>query len=114
MNGSYFSDRPFFHTIIAIAVALTTTLAFAQEIPWASNAEEVGMSSKRLERINQVARLQRSHERGQVIGGLSELNNVFAWFSWRHRCGRWRHEHRVDNVHHAVRGRNVSCDDLRG
>tara|TARA_B100000161_G_scaffold263886_1_gene236061 strand:+ start:1543 stop:1710 length:168 start_codon:yes stop_codon:yes gene_type:complete len=54
MNDGSFSVKRFFSSIIAITVALTTTLALAQEMPWASSAEEVVMSSDRLERINQV------------------------------------------------------------
>jgi len=71
MNGISFSVRPFSNGIIAIAVALTTTLAFAQEIPWASSAEEVGMSSERLERINQV--MQRHIETGNIQGAVTAV-----------------------------------------
>ena len=71
MNGNSFSVRPFFNSIFAIAVALTTAQAFAQEIPWASSAEEVGMSSERLERINQV--MQRHIEAGNIQGAVTAV-----------------------------------------
>ena len=71
MNGSSFSVRAFFNGIIAIAAALTTTLVFAQGIPWASSAEEVGMSSERLERINQV--MQRHIETGNIQGAVTAV-----------------------------------------
>ena len=71
MNDSFFSRRPFFNSVIAITITLTTTLALAQEIPWASSAEEVGMSSERLERINQV--MQRHIEAGNIQGAVTAV-----------------------------------------
>lgn len=71
MNGSNFSVRLFFNGFIAIAVALTAALAFAQEIPWASSAEEVGMSSERLGRINEA--MQRHIEAGHIQGAVTAV-----------------------------------------
>ena len=44
-------------------------MASAQDIPWASSAEEVGMSSERLERINQA--MQRHIEAGNIQGAVT-------------------------------------------
>merc|ERR1712032_904509 len=74
---------------------------------------ENGEGALALQRSNQVTRFQRSHKRRQVTTALSELDNVFAWPRSCCGGGRWRHEHCVDDVHHAVRGRDVGRNDLR-
>ena len=82
MNDSFFSRRPFFNSVIAITITLTTTLALAQEIPWASSAEEVGMSSERLERINQV--MQRHIEAGNIQGAVTNQAKLFPRVAGKH------------------------------
>ena len=60
-------------TLGKISIYLATLFAFsfaaAQEIPWASSAEEVGMSTQRLERINQA--MQRHIDAGNIQGAVT-------------------------------------------
>ncbi|GJM12653.1 MAG: penicillin-binding protein [Pseudohongiella sp.] len=58
-------------TVISLFTALTVSLAAAQEIPWASSAEEVGMSTERLERINQA--MQRHIDAGNIQGAVTAV-----------------------------------------
>lgn len=44
-------------SICALLLILGSSQSLAQEIPWASSPEEVGMSSERLERINGILML---------------------------------------------------------
>ncbi|MBT7677878.1 MAG: beta-lactamase family protein [Gammaproteobacteria bacterium] len=46
-------------------------VSFAQDIPWADSAEEVGMSSERLERINTA--MQRHIEAGTIQGAVTAV-----------------------------------------
>lgn len=46
-------------------------VSFAQDIPWADSAEEVGMSTERLERIN--AAMQRHIEAGTIQGAVTAV-----------------------------------------
>jgi len=46
-------------------------VSFAQDIPWASSAEEVGMSTERLERINSA--MQRHIEAGTIQGAVTAV-----------------------------------------
>jgi CubicO group peptidase (beta-lactamase class C family) len=46
-------------------------VSFAQDIPWAGSAEEVGMSTQRLERIN--AAMQRHIEAGTIQGAVTAV-----------------------------------------
>jgi CubicO group peptidase (beta-lactamase class C family) len=55
--------------IVSLITALTVSLASAQDIPWASSAEEVGMSTERLERINQA--MQRHIDAGNIQGAVT-------------------------------------------
>ena len=46
-------------------------VSFAQDIPWADSAEEVGMSTERLERINTA--MQRHIEAGTIQGAVTAV-----------------------------------------
>jgi CubicO group peptidase (beta-lactamase class C family) len=54
---------------VTLFTTFVANLASAQDIPWASSAEEVGMSSERLERINQA--MQRHIEAGNIQGAVT-------------------------------------------
>jgi len=54
---------------VSLFAALAVSVASAQEIPWASIAEDVGMSSERLERINQA--MQRHIDAGNIQGAVT-------------------------------------------
>jgi len=54
---------------VSLFAALAVSLASAQEIPWAASAEDVGMSSQRLERINQA--MQRHIDAGNIQGAVT-------------------------------------------
>jgi|TARA_B110000285_G_C15135743_1_gene626747 CubicO group peptidase (beta-lactamase class C family) len=54
---------------VSLCAALAVSLASAQDIPWASSAEEVGMSSERLKRINQA--MQRHIDAGNIQGAVT-------------------------------------------
>ncbi|MDB9968684.1 beta-lactamase family protein [Gammaproteobacteria bacterium] len=54
---------------VYLFAALAVSVASAQEIPWASSAEDVGMSSERLERINQA--MQRHIDAGNIQGAVT-------------------------------------------
>ena len=54
---------------VSLFAALAVSVASAQEIPWASSAEDVGMSSERLERINQA--MQRHIDAGNIQGAVT-------------------------------------------
>ena len=56
---------------VPLFAALTVGLASAQDIPWASSAEEVGMSSERLERINQA--MERHIDAGNIQGAVTAV-----------------------------------------
>lgn len=56
---------------LSLFIASLANLAFAQEIPWASSAEEVGMSTERLERINQA--VQRHIDAGNIQGAVTAV-----------------------------------------
>lgn len=57
--------------IVSLFAALTVGLSSAQDIPWASSAEEVGMSDERLERINQA--MQRHIDAGNIQGAVTAV-----------------------------------------
>jgi len=59
------------HSLIAAVTLLMTSLSMAQEIPWAASAEEVGMSTERLERINQA--VQRHIDAGNIQGAVTAV-----------------------------------------
>ena len=54
---------------VSLFATLAVSVASAQEIPWASSAEDVGMSSERLERINQA--MQRHIDAGNIQGAVT-------------------------------------------
>jgi CubicO group peptidase (beta-lactamase class C family) len=58
-------------SFVSLFTALAVNLAAAQEIPWAASAEEVGMSSERLERINQA--MQRHIDAGNIQGAVTAV-----------------------------------------
>jgi CubicO group peptidase (beta-lactamase class C family) len=57
--------------LVYLFAALTVSLASAQDIPWASSAEEVGVSSERLERINRA--MQRHIDAGNIQGAVTAV-----------------------------------------
>ncbi len=57
--------------LVSLFTALAASLASAQDIPWAANAEDVGMSSERLERINQA--MQRHIDAGNIQGAVTAV-----------------------------------------
>ncbi len=57
--------------ILTFALTLISGLSLAQEIPWASSAEEVGMSTERLERINHA--IQRHIDAGNIQGAVTAV-----------------------------------------
>lgn len=56
-------------SILAMALCLYSGFSLAQDLPWANNAEEVGMSTERLERINDV--MQRHIDAGTIQGAVT-------------------------------------------
>ncbi len=58
-----------FRIFSVLTLSFFTSLAVAQDIPWVSSAEEVGMSTERLERINQV--IDRHIEAGNIQGAVT-------------------------------------------
>lgn len=56
---------------ISLFVFISANMAVAQEIPWAASAEEVGMSTERLERINQA--MQRHIDAGNIQGAVTAV-----------------------------------------
>lgn len=58
-----------FRRIFIGLTALAAGLAAAQDIPWANSAEDVGMSSERLQRINTV--MQRHIDAGDIQGAVT-------------------------------------------
>ncbi len=57
--------------ILALAFLLLSVASAAQDIPWASNAEEVGMSTERLGRINDA--IQRHIDAGNIQGAVTAV-----------------------------------------
>lgn len=56
-------------SLLPLFLCLCAGVSFAQDIPWADSAEEVGMSTQRLERIN--AAMQRHIEAGTIQGAVT-------------------------------------------
>ena len=56
-------------SLLPLFLCLFAGASFAQDIPWADSAEEVGMSTQRLERIN--AAMQRHIEAGTIQGAVT-------------------------------------------
>ncbi len=56
---------------VSLFTALAVSVVSAQDIPWATSAEEVGMSSERLERINQA--MQRHIDAGNIQGAVTAV-----------------------------------------
>ena len=57
--------------LLPLLLCLCAGVSFAQDIPWAGSAEEVGMSSERLERINSA--MQRHIEAGTIQGAVTAV-----------------------------------------
>ena len=57
--------------ILTCVNLLIAQIAGAADIPWASSAEEVGMSSDRLEQINKV--IQRHIDAGDIQGAVTAV-----------------------------------------
>lgn len=57
--------------VITSALLLAGTFSTAQDIPWASSAEEVGMSTERLERIDDA--IQRHIDAGNIQGAVTAV-----------------------------------------
>jgi CubicO group peptidase (beta-lactamase class C family) len=57
--------------LLPLLLCLCAGVSFAQDIPWAGSAEEVGMSTQRLERIN--AAMQRHIEAGTIQGAVTAV-----------------------------------------
>jgi CubicO group peptidase (beta-lactamase class C family) len=57
--------------LLAVWLCLCSSFLAAQDIPWADSAEEVGMSTARLERINEV--IQRHIEAGNIQGAVTAV-----------------------------------------
>ena len=55
--------------LLPLFLCLCAGISIAQDIPWADSAEEVGMSTERLERINAV--MQRHIEAGTIQGAVT-------------------------------------------
>ena len=60
-----------FPGFLAVMFGVCSALSLAQDIPWADSAEEVGMSSERLERINGV--IQRHIDAGNIQGAVTAV-----------------------------------------
>lgn len=67
INLSTFASR----SLTAAIFCLSSVVAIAQDLPWANSAEDVGMSSERLERINEV--MQRHIEAGSIQGAVTAV-----------------------------------------
>jgi len=62
---------PFSRAFLTLFVCLCSGFSLAQDIPWADSAEEVGMSTERLERINDV--MQRHISAGNIQGAVTAV-----------------------------------------
>ena len=71
MKNSHAPSRQVVNSFIALTTCFAATLVLAQEIPWASSAEEVGMSTERLGRINDV--IQRHIDAGNIQGAVTAV-----------------------------------------
>jgi CubicO group peptidase (beta-lactamase class C family) len=65
------NTNTFARFLLPLLLCLCAGISFAQDIPWADSAEEVGMSSQRLERIN--AARQRHIEAGTIQGAVTAV-----------------------------------------
>ena len=54
MKNNFISKRHL--SFLTLVFCLFSGLSFAQDLPWANSAEEVGMSTEQLNRINDVMR----------------------------------------------------------
>ena len=63
--------RKFAKIALLSAFATMLQVSFAADIPWASSPEEVGMSSERLELINEV--MQRHIDAGDIQGAVTAV-----------------------------------------
>ena len=57
--------------LVLLVFCLSSTASIADDLPWASNAEEVGMSSEKLNRINDV--MQGHIDAGTIQGAVTAV-----------------------------------------
>ncbi|MBT6059210.1 MAG: beta-lactamase family protein, partial [Gammaproteobacteria bacterium] len=67
MKNSFISKRSF--SLLTLIFCLFSGLSFADDLPWASGAEEVGMSTEQLNRINDV--MQGHIDAGTIQGAVT-------------------------------------------
>jgi CubicO group peptidase (beta-lactamase class C family) len=67
MKNNFTSKRSL--SLLILVFCLFSGLSFAQDLPWASSAEEVGMSTERLNHINDV--MQRHIDAGTIQGAVT-------------------------------------------
>ena len=67
MKTSFISKRSL--SLLNLVFCLLSGLSFAQDLPWASSAEEVGMSTAQLNRINDV--IQEHIDAGTIQGAVT-------------------------------------------
>ena len=67
MKNNFTSKR--FLSLLNLVFCLLSGLSFSQDLPWASSAEEVGMSTEQLNRINDV--IQEHIDAGTIQGAVT-------------------------------------------
>ena len=67
MKTSFISKRSL--SLLNLVFCLFSGLSFAQDLPWASSAEEVGMSTEQLNRVNEV--MQGHIDAGTIQGAVT-------------------------------------------
>ena len=67
MKNNFTSKRSLY--LLNLVFCLFSGLSFAQDLPWASSAEEVGMSTEQLNRINDV--IQEHIDAGTIQGAVT-------------------------------------------
>ena len=67
MENQFASKR--LHSLSILVFCLFSGLSFADDLPWASNAEEVGMSAEQLSRINDI--MQGHIDAGTIQGAVT-------------------------------------------
>ena len=67
MKNNFTSKR--FLSLLNLVFCLLSGLSFAQDLPWASSAEEVGMSTEQLNRVNEV--MQGHIDAGTIQGAVT-------------------------------------------
>ena len=67
MENQFTSKR--LHSLSILVFCLFSGLSFADDLPWASSAEEVGMSAEQLSRINDI--MQGHIDAGTIQGAVT-------------------------------------------